>query len=196
MKNNSDILEAKQKELYQLKKEGVYTEHTNQGQGCVFLRWLLKEKIFDDKKIIKARLSAPGFEEEQCFWTDSPTCCKEGLRLTFCFISSNKGLINSLNVKTAFLQGKPIERAVFVRPPKEAKTDKVWELKKMCLWSWDASRYWYLKLREELIRATPIQLDQGVFIWYKDNKPIGIMACFVDNVLWGGNTEFQNIVSK
>ena len=32
MKNNSDILEAKQKELEQWKKEGVYTEHTNQGQ--------------------------------------------------------------------------------------------------------------------------------------------------------------------
>ena len=61
MKNNSDILEAKQKELYQWKKEGIYTEHTNQGQGCVFLRWLLQEKIFDDKKIIKARLCARGF---------------------------------------------------------------------------------------------------------------------------------------
>ena len=33
MKNNSDILEAKQKEQYQWKKEGVYNENTNQGQG-------------------------------------------------------------------------------------------------------------------------------------------------------------------
>ena len=105
-------------------------------------------------------------------------------------------LFHQTFVKTAFLQGKPIQRTVFVKPPKEAKTDKVWELKKCVYGLADPSRYWYLKLREELIRATSIQLDQGIFIWYKDNKPIGIMACFIDNVLWAGNTEFENIVSK
>ena len=139
-----------------------------------------------------------GFQKRKCFWSDSLTCCKEGLRLVCCVISSNKWLINSLDVKTAFLQGKPIKRTVFVQPPKEAKTDKVWELKKCVYGLADASRYWYLKLREKRIRlgATPIQLDQGIFIWHKDNKPFGIMACFVDDALWGGNTEFENIVSK
>ena len=139
-----------------------------------------------------------GFRRRTMFRTDIPTCCKEGLHLACCVVSSNKWLINSLDVKTVFLQGKPIERTVFLRPQKEAKTDKVRELKK-CIYGLDvASRYWYLKLREELIRlgATPIQLDQGFFIWVKGNKPIGIMACFVDYVLWGGNTEFENIVNK
>ena len=102
---------------------------------------VLKEKFVDDKKIIKARLCAWGFEEEQCFRTDSTTCCKESLRLACCVISSNKWLINSLDVKTAFLQGKPIERTVFVWPPKEAKTGKVWELKKCVYGLVDASRY-------------------------------------------------------
>ena len=139
-----------------------------------------------------------GFRRRTMFRTDIPTCCKEGLHLACCVVSSNKWLINSLDVKTVFLQGKPIERTVFVQPQKEAKTDKVWELKKCIYGLADASRYWYLKLREELIRlgATPIQLDQGFFIWHKGNKPIGIMACFVDDVLWGGNTEFENIVNK
>ena len=60
------------------------------------------------------------------------------------------------------------------------------------------SSYWYLKLREELIKlgATPTQLDQGTFICSKNNKPIGIMACFGDSVLWGGNTEFETIINK
>ena len=133
-----------------------------------------------------------GFEEEQCFPFDSPTCCK-GLRLACCVISSNKWLINLLDVKTVFLQGKPIERTVFVRPPKEAKTDKVWELKKLVYGLADASSYWYLKVREELLRlgAIPIQLNQGIFIWHKD-KPIGIIACFFDYVLWGGNNQLEN----
>ena len=186
------------KEQDQWKKERVYTEHTNQGQDCISLRWVLKEKFVDDKKIIKARLCVRGFEEEQCFPFDSPTCCKEGLRLACCVISSNKWLINSLDVKTVFLQGKPIERTVFVLPPKEAKTDMVWELKKRVYGLADASRCWYLKVREELIRlgAIPIQLNQIIFIWHKDNKPIGIMACFADDVLWGGNNELENIVNK
>ena len=88
------------KEQDQWEKERVYTEHTNQGQDCISLRWVLKEKFVDDKKIIKARLCVRGFEEEQCFPFDSPTCCKEGLRLACCVISSNKWLINSLDVKT------------------------------------------------------------------------------------------------
>ena len=60
------------------------------------------------------------------------------------------------------------------------------------------SRYWYLKLREELTKlgATPTQLDQGTFIWSKINKPISIMACFGDNVLWGGNAECEIIINK
>ena len=56
----------------------------------------------------------------------------------------------------------------------------------MCLWSCiRASRYWYLKLREELIRsgATSIQLDQGIFNLHKDNIPFGTMAYLVDDVI-------------
>ena len=109
MKNNSDVLEAKQKELDQWKKEGVYTEHTNQGQDCTSLQLVLKEKFVDNKKIIKARLYARGFKGEKCFRTDSPICCKEGLHLVSCVISSNKWLLNLLDVKAAFLKEKPIE---------------------------------------------------------------------------------------
>ena len=33
-------------------------------------------------------------------------------------------------MKTAFLQGKKIERGVYIRPLKEAATKKVWKLQK------------------------------------------------------------------
>ena len=138
MKNNSDVLEAKRKELDQWKKEGVYTEHTNQGQDCISLRWVVKEKLVDEKRIVKARLCAQDFEEQKCFRTDSPTC-----------------------------------------------GDKVWEFKKCVYGLAYASRYWYLKLGEELIRsgATSIQLDQGIFILHKDNKPFGTMSYLVDDAI-------------
>ena len=59
------------------------------------------------------------------------------------------------------------------------------------------SRYWYLKLREELINlgAEPCSLDQRIFLWYKDNKLQVIAACFVDDVLWGGDTSFYPVIS-
>ena len=88
----------------------------------------MKEKVVHEKKIIKARLCARGFEEEQNFRTDSHTCSREGLRLSCCIISPNQWTLNSLDVKTAFLQGKTIERTVFVHPPKGANTNKIWKL--------------------------------------------------------------------
>ena len=55
-----------------------------------------------------------------------------------------------------------------------------------------------MKFREELIKlgAKPSQLDQGVFIWSINNKPVGIMVCFVNDVLWGGNRNFIYIINK
>ena len=44
--------------------------------------------------------------------------------------------------------------------------------------------------------ASLSQLDQGLFIWTIGNKQIEIMACFVDDVIWAGNTEFIKIINK
>ena len=85
----------------------------------------MKEKVYNNEKYIRAWLCARGFEEEQNFRTDSPTCSREGLRLACSLIASSYWTVNSLDVKIAFLQGKTIERSVIVRPPKEANTSKL-----------------------------------------------------------------------
>ena len=97
-------------------------------------------------------------------------------------------------VKTAFLKGKLIERTDYLRPLKEAKTNKIWQLRKCVYGLADASRYCYLKLREELVKwgSTPTQLDLGIFIWHNNNKPIGVLKSFANDVLWGGKTKFEN----
>ena len=81
-------------------------------------------------------------------------------------ITLNKWNLNSLGVKTAFLQGKVMERVVYVRPPQEATTNTIWSCRKYIYGLADASRYWYLKLKEELVNlsATPLMLDQGIFL--------------------------------
>ena len=158
----------------------------------------MKEKVYNNEKYIRAWLCPRGFEEEQNFRTDSPTCSREGLKLACSLIASSYWTVNSLDVKTAFLQRKTIERSVIVRPPKEANTNKLWKPKKCIYGLADACRYWYLKFREELIKlgATPSKLDQGIFIWSIDNKIIGIMISFVDDVLWGGSSEITSIIAK
>ena len=116
----------------------------------------------------KARLCAQGFEEEQNFRTNSPTCSKEGIQTMFSSASSHtkKWQIHSIDVKTAFLQENELEQNVLVRPPKEAQTDKIWKLHKCIYGLADASRYWYLKVREELCKlgAKHSKLDRGIFL--------------------------------
>ena len=83
------------------------------------------EKVNDRSKFVKASLCARGFEEEQNFRTESSTGSRKGLRIACCFISLNQWVLILLDVQTAFLQGKAIERTTFVRPPKEANTTKL-----------------------------------------------------------------------
>ena len=175
-----------------------YTEVDDCDADCISLRWVIKPKIVDGVSSVKARLCARGFEESQNYRTDSPTCSREGIRIALTLISSNSWKVNALDIKTAFLQGRPIEREVYVLPPKEAETDKIWKLNKTVYGLADASRSWYLKLREELIHlgSTPIELDQGVFCWYDGSDMIGIIVCFVDDVLWGGSCQFHSIIDQ
>ena len=57
-----------------------------------------------------------------------------------------------LDVTSAFLQGSPLDRDVFMDPLKEVKRkDIVWKLKKSTYCLYDASRKWYLAVKKELI---------------------------------------------
>ena len=64
-------------------------------------------KNIDDKQLAKACL---GLEEQTSdILKDSPTCSKEGLRFVLALIAHNESKINSINIKTAFLQGEEID---------------------------------------------------------------------------------------
>ena len=121
----------------------MYQEIPFTGQNCISTRWVYSEKYVDGKRQIKARLVARGFEETEITQTDSPTCSKECIRLIFALLISNGWHCSSIDIKSAFLQGKEIEREVFVYPPIEAKSQNVWKLKKCVYGLADASRYWF-----------------------------------------------------
>ena len=57
----------------------------------------------------------------------------------------------------------------------------------------EASMYWYLRVKEELIKlgANVSSVDSGLFYWKEHYKLVGILACHVDDMIWGGNENFK-----
>ena len=41
-----------------------------------------------------------------------------------------------------------------------------------------------------------MKLDGNIFCWYNGDKLTGIMCCFVDDVIWGGTSDFTKIVDQ
>ena len=189
-------IEAKDKELRNWSEQKVYEEVDDNGQSCISVRWVISPKVIDGIIQTKARLCAKGFEEDSYLRTDSPTSSKVGLRVTLFIIAAKRWVINSIDVKAAFLQGSPIDREIFLRPPKEANTNKIWHLLKCVYGLNDASRHWYLRLREELIKlgGTPCRLDQGIFMFFSNDNLIGIIIIFVDDLIHAGTTYFTTTI--
>ncbi len=167
--NESDV-EVKQAmalEIENWKNHNVFTEVEDEGQTAVSSRWVITEKYKEGVKCVKARLVARGFEEADIgeIRKDSPTCGKESLRLCLTLFASMNWKINSLDIKAAFLQGNPIEREVYIMPPKEVQTNKLWKLNKTVYGLADASRTWYLRVRQELttLGIKVSKYDEAVF---------------------------------
>lgn len=193
---SDEVNKAKEVELLSWKDNNVYDPVEDKGQTCMSVKWIVTPKTIDGRLSCKARLCARGFEEEQPFRTDSPTCSKEAIRLLLSLIASKSWAINAIDIKSAFLQGNIIERDVYIRPPIEAKTDLVWKLKKCVYGLADAPRQWYVKLRNELgnLGVKVSKYDDGLFYCHKDSELIGILTCHVDDIIWGGNSVFKKTV--
>ena len=141
-----DFHNARQAELKSLKAHKVYEEVEDTGQPSISTRWVYTLKEVGDKLQRKARLFAKGFEED-CLdeiLKNSSTCDKQSLRLILSVIAQKKWKINSVDIKTAFLQGEKIPREVYLQPPKEANSARnIWKLNKCVYGLADASLKWY-----------------------------------------------------
>ena len=144
----------------------------------------------------KARLVAGGFEEldKDNIRTDSPSCCKENFRLVLTIILSHKWEIKSLDIKSAFLQGQPINSEIFLKPTKEAGTDKLWKLLITVYGLCDAPRAsWYLRIKEVLENSGMLKskFDNAIFYWLSNGNLEGLLCCYVDNFARGGPITFE-----
>ena len=189
IRSSDEIMIAKQKELDSWRENKVYTAIHDRGEKCISCRWVITDKQnVDGSTFLKACLVARGFEEDSPgIQTDSPTCGKESLRVILAIAASKGWDCNSIGVKAAFLQSAPLDREVYLRPPIEAgEGDKIWKMNTCVYGLNDASRYWYLSVREELFNlgTKASKYDSAIFYWYNNDKLEGIITCHVDDFLW------------
>ena len=62
---------------------------------------------------------------------DSPTVGKSTMRIFLAVPASKRWKVKTTDIKSAFLQGKELDRDVYIKPPKESETPKgfIWKLK-------------------------------------------------------------------
>lgn len=135
---------AKQAELHKLREFETYTE----GQVTISTRWVIMKKDGNTR----ARLVARGFEEQSFIPKDSPTVGKGAMRIFLTVSASKKWKVKTTDIKSAFLQGKELNRDVFIKPPKESDTEMgfIWKLKHGLYGLKGGARQFYMSVKDEL----------------------------------------------
>ena len=193
-----EVYKAKLEELENWSQNGVFEKVKDNGQTTVSVRWIITEKVKDGSPVVKARLVARGFEEDLTNnRTDSPTCSKDALRISSLIVAYGWEC-HTIDIKAAFLQGKPIERDVFIRPPKEFNDKCLWKLKKTVYGLNDAARAWYFSLKDLLLSLGMriCSLDPAFFYWIHKGVFSGVMCIHVDDILWAGTDDFCLLVES
>ena len=189
-RNSEACIIAKEQELSKLKEFNTYKVVEDQGQDRIATTWVLTEKADS----VRARLTCKGFQEEEDFPTDSPTIQKSSIRLLLTLATTKNWRIQTIDIKSAFLQGDKLTREVYVKPPKEAQLkNKLWKLYKCLYGLKDASRQWYLRLKRTLKKHgfQKCKYDGGLFYQIKEGVLQGAVGIHVDDFLSIGNNEFM-----
>lgn len=198
--NTEAISEAKEKEFHAWMKNDVFAEVEDEGQRSLSVRWIITEKERDGAQIVKARLVVRGFEEDAInIQKDSPTCTKESIRIALSVMSCFGWSCHSIDITAAFLQGGPIDRDIYLRPPNEFYVGKLWKLKKTVYGLNDAARAWFTRVHYELLHLNmkASRLDPALFFWYDQSELAGIICLHVDDFFWSGTEKFEKeIIDK
>ena len=195
-----EIKLAMKSEIAKFEKFGAFEEVDDEGQRRIPIRWVVTEQPNDGKnEPYKARLCMRGDLEDgkEDIRADSPTASKDTLKLAL-IIAANEGLkVKSIDINSAFLQGKSLSRKIYVSPPPEAnRTGKLWLLNQAAYGILDGGRMFYLKLYETLksLGLHDVHSDGSVFTFVRDGKFHGLVVSHVDDLLLIGDDVFEEEV--
>jgi len=201
-----EVKAAMDKEMKNLYDNGTYEEVRRQDwMNVIPLMWVINKTSDDDGKgagKIKARLVVRGDQDEaeDDIQSDSPTVDRHTVKLMMAVAANQGWTPRSIDISAAFLQGKEIERDVYVLPPPEYKKPGiVWKLKKGLYGLREASRLWYEELLEDLERHGGKKLtgDPGCLVFHHENEFVGFALVHVDDIYTSGEDDFQDdLVNK
>ena len=194
--NTEKVRAAKAKELANFDDYGAFEEVKDEGQKVLGTRYVLTEK---PDLSIKARFVTKGFQENFANQSDSPTSSRETVKIFLAIAANEKWLVESSDVRSAFLQSEQIQRDVFVEPPTERrKPGIVWKLKKPCYGLDDASRQWFISFKNTMIDLgmTQSKRESCLFYFQKNNKLHGLLIVHVDDILSAGSKDFDEVILK
>jgi len=175
----------------------VHTEVPFDGQVVLSTRWVLTVKEPDaptSPPRRKARLVVRGFEDPERGNVDStsPTASRATFRVALSAMATHGFIPRTVDVRTAFLQGMPLDRPtpVVIQPPPQARvpTGMVWRLRKCAYGLTDAPRRWYDSVFQLMVGLTlqRSSLDHGLFTQHALGVLELVVAVHVDDFLFGG----------
>ena len=202
--NEEACKQAKDKELAAWDRYEVYEEVEDVGQVRLGTNWVLTEKEVDGVRVVKARLTVRGDQEDASgIRKDSPTVRKGNIKIFATVAAKERWEIKTCDVTSAFLQGVEIDRDVFVRPPAEKRIPGVlWKLLKAVYGLVDAPRGWHLALDDEFMKTGcgKCSLDPAMYLYFTDDGGErvvqGIAVTHVDDILHGGSQKFDEEVVR
>ena len=174
---SAEVVEAKEKELQNLFNYDVFEEVDDIGQEKIGSRWVItkKEKADGQKTIVKGRLVARGFQEKESPQSDSPTMLRESMKIFFAVAANEEFSLRSIDIKAAFLQAKDLDWKVYLEPPKDIKKEgKLWLLKKPLYGLNDASRKFWLKVKQVFEDIGLKRLEGDEAFYFKHDEKVNL----------------------
>ena len=202
VKGRKDVEKAMKDEISKFESFEAFKKVKDEGQYAIKTRWVYSEHDDQSKGYkVKSRLCMRGDTEENTekIRVDSPTAHKDSIKLALSIAANEDFDIISADVKAAFLQGRQLDRNVFVIPPPEANHEgMLWLLQKGAYGLMDGSRLFYLELKEklEIIGMKVLSGDSALFTMHEKGKLIGLVCIHVDDIFMTGNKTFKEIITK
>ena len=207
---NPAIIEAKHAEIQNHIKFGTFeildvnSLTPKQKQNIIPSTWAVVWKGTDTDGKYKARLCARGDLEPNVdeIRTDAPTSSKDFIRLLLTVAASNSWKLHSLDFTAAFIQGKTLDRELFMNPPPDIRAQnpgKIFKIIKRLYGLKDASRGWCTEIRDHLIQAGMKQsaMDKAVFFQHDAQGQLsGLVITHIDDFLYAGTPRFHETVIK
>ncbi|KAE8221726.1 hypothetical protein CF326_g8509 [Tilletia indica] len=178
-------------EVSSLKEMGTWTlVDLPKGREMVGSRWVFKLKLDREgcAARYKARLVAQGFTQREGIdfsETFAPVARLGTIRITISLALAFGLNLHSIDIKTAYLNGKLSEEVYMQQPPEyDDGTGRVCLLRRAIYGLKQAGRAWFDTLRAKLLSAAykQVQSEPCLFVRFGKDGPV-ILAVYVDDIV-------------